>query len=316
LLHRSLKHKPKKRINSFREPYAFNSTSNKFEVKIMRPENALAASMFYDDREARKYTSNSHMIQIQSEMAERALELLALPDDESSFLLDIGCGSGLAGEILTERDHIWVGLDISQPMLNIAKEREVEGTLILGDMGNGLPFRPGSFDGAISVSALQWLCYAEEKRQNPVKRLHRFFLSLYACLSRGSRAALQFYPDQPSQVELIMQQAMIAGFTGGVVVDYPESTRAKKIYLVLFTGGNSRLPAALTNECPQQNHVHYAKRRYTSIEFVVSQDSFKRNCTTQSKQKTTEKVKGMDYEEKSACKKTWKASYKRFKVYR
>ncbi|KRX70467.1 putative methyltransferase -like protein, partial [Trichinella sp. T6] len=280
LLHRSLKHKPKKRINSFREPYAFNSTSNKFEVKIMRPENALAASVFYDDREARKYTSNSHMIQIQSEMAERALELLALPEDESSFLLDIGCGSGLAGEILTERDHIWVGLDISQPMLS--------------DMGNGLPFRPGSFDGAISVSALQWLCYAEEKRQNPVKRLHRFFLSLYACLSRGSRAALQFYPDQPSQVELIMQQAMIAGFTGGVVVDYPESTRAKKIYLVLFTGGNSRLPAALTNECPQQNHVHYAKRS------EIAQRNQSKKPLKKSKEWIMKK----------------KASYKRFEVYR
>ena len=31
-----------------------------------------------------------------------------------------------------------------------------------------------------------------------------------------------------SQMELITQQAMRAGFTGGVVVDYPNSTRAKK----------------------------------------------------------------------------------------
>lgn len=29
------------------------------------------------------------------------------------------------------------------------EEREVDGDLILHDMGTGLPFRPGTFDGAI-----------------------------------------------------------------------------------------------------------------------------------------------------------------------
>ena len=32
---------------------------------------------------------------------------------------------------------------------DVAKEREVEGDLTLGDIGDGMPFRPGSFDGAI-----------------------------------------------------------------------------------------------------------------------------------------------------------------------
>ncbi len=34
------------------------------------------------------------IMSIQSEMSERALELLALPDDQPSFILDLGCGSG------------------------------------------------------------------------------------------------------------------------------------------------------------------------------------------------------------------------------
>ena len=33
---------------------------------------------------------SSHMIQTQMKMAERALELLALPDDQPSYILDIG----------------------------------------------------------------------------------------------------------------------------------------------------------------------------------------------------------------------------------
>ena len=50
-------------------------------------------------------------------MTHRALELLNLPDDESKFILDIGCGSGLSGEILDEQGHYWVGVDIAPSML-------------------------------------------------------------------------------------------------------------------------------------------------------------------------------------------------------
>ena len=70
------------------------------------------------------------------------------------MLLDIGCGSGISGNVLGENGHMWVGLDISKAMLDVASEREVEGDVILSDMGHGFGFRPGSFDGAISISAL------------------------------------------------------------------------------------------------------------------------------------------------------------------
>ncbi|KAG1714671.1 putative 18S rRNA (guanine-N(7))-methyltransferase [Nymphon striatum] len=227
-----------------------------------RPEHVGPPQFFYNDDEARKYTSNSRMIEIQLKMSERALELLGLPEDTACHLLDIGCGSGLSGETLDENGHTWVGIDISQSMLNIAKQREVEGDVSIGDIGQGLPFRPGSFDGAISVSALQWLCNADEKSHNPVKRLFKLFSSLYACLSRGSKAVFQFYPENPQQIELITRQAMKAGFTGGVIVDYPNSTKAKKMFLLLFTGGSQALPEALgTEEAIQSNKISFSDRR-------------------------------------------------------
>lgn len=37
-------------------------------------------------------------------------------------------------------------------MLKVGVEREVSGDTIENDIGQGLPFRPGMFDGAISVS--------------------------------------------------------------------------------------------------------------------------------------------------------------------
>ncbi|KAM7283519.1 probable 18S rRNA (guanine-N(7))-methyltransferase [Ixodes scapularis] len=210
-----------------------------------RPEYAAPPEIFYNEQEAAKYTSNSRIMEIQSAMSERAIELLALPEDECHFILDLGCGSGLSGDVLEEQGHVWVGVDISQAMLNVALEREASGDMLLGDLGHGVCFRAGAFDGAISISALQWLCNADKKSHNPVQRLHKFFSSLYACLCRGKRAVFQFYPENSDQIELVTQQAMKAGFTGGLVVDYPNSSKAKKMFLVLFTGGPQKLPTAL-----------------------------------------------------------------------
>lgn len=74
-----------------------------------RPEHSAPPEIFYNDDEARKYTDNSRIINIQRQLTERALELLALPNDGSpKFLLDLGCGSGLSGEALTDQGHIWM----------------------------------------------------------------------------------------------------------------------------------------------------------------------------------------------------------------
>ena len=156
------------------------------------------------------------MMEIQYTMSERAVELLGLPEGQPCHLLDLGCGSGLSGETLTEQGHTWTGVDISGAMLSkfkniivitrlqcqlsimcsieliklicwiitlgVAKEREVEGDLAMVDLGEGLPFRAGSFDGAISISALQWLCNADKTCHNPAKRLYKLFSTLYSCL--------------------------------------------------------------------------------------------------------------------------------------
>jgi len=229
-----------------------------------RPEHQAPPEVFYNEEEARKYTSNTRMMEIQVQLCQRAIELLSLPEDKPCFLLDIGCGSGLSGEVLTEEGHHWIGLDISQAMLDVASEREVEGDLFLHDVGQGLFFKPGTFDGCISISALQWLCNADKKGHNPAKRLYRFFSSLYSAMSRGGRAVFQFYPENPQQVELITTQAMKAGFTGGLVVDYPNSTRAKKIFLCLFAGVVAdKLPKGLGTEDTKgvQDSVQYSGKR-------------------------------------------------------
>ena len=182
-----------------------------------RPEGSAPPEHFYNETEARKYDSSSRMMTIQNEIANRAIEMLAVPDGFPALILDIGWGSGLSGEALEEAGYNWIGCDISRDMLQVASERESEtGDLIHHDMGLGLPFRPASFDGVISVSALQWLCYSDSADQDPKLRLNRFFSSLYSVLKRDAKAVLQFYPQSPEQAVLIAQCASKVGFAGGV----------------------------------------------------------------------------------------------------
>jgi 18S rRNA (guanine1575-N7)-methyltransferase len=233
---------------------------------MSRPEGKSAPDVYYDETEAQKYDSSSRMRTIQvllasspsslslahrlsslkAEISSRAIEMLALPEDRPSYILDIGCGSGLSGEALEAAGHYWTGIDISKSMLDVANDRDTEnGDLLHHDIGLGLPFRPGSFDGVISVSVIQWLCYSESNDQDPKLRLNRFFSTLYTILKRNAKAILQFYPENPEQAVLIMQCASRVGFAGGLVVDYPNSTKAKKYYLCLSFERSYQVPTAL-----------------------------------------------------------------------
>lgn len=258
---------------------------------MSRPELTGHASTYYNNKQARKYDSSSRIIGVQREITERAIELLRLPSDKPSYVLDVGCGSGLSGEVLERNGHVWIGCDVSRDMLTVAQERmesrcisssnsgggkksdmdmdqsdeeededdeEEEkggmlGDLLHHDMGAGLPFRPATFDACISISALQWLCYSNSNKQIPKKRLIAFFSSLYAVLRRGGRAVLQFYPETAEQAVLISECAAKVGFAGGIVVDYPNSTKAKKHYLVLSFDKSYRPPDGLTDAALLRN---------------------------------------------------------------
>lgn len=100
--------------------------------------------------------------QIQSEMTHRALELMAIPPDQTLFLMDIGCGSGLSGEILEELGHIWVGLDIAPSMLGPFPLLPYRPRLLTGVPNRGGP-RATSRRG--SVPARYWAGYGVPPRQ-------------------------------------------------------------------------------------------------------------------------------------------------------
>ena len=221
-------------------------------------------------------------------MTYRALELLNLPPGEPALLLDIGCGSGLSGEILDEEGYVWVGVDIAPSMLgqyNVFSLSDGELTCVHQRwLSNGkskatcfcrTSGRASAFDQEAStvplgtktpqhllnrthfiipsISVLQWLLNAETSHptSSPPHRLTRFFTTLHSALRNPARAILQFYPNSDDQVQLITSIAQKAGFGGGVVVDYPNSKKARKVFLCLFVGDGGGTAATPQQQLPR-----------------------------------------------------------------
>lgn len=232
---------------------------------MSRPEQIAPPEIFYNDIESRKYTASSRVQHIQAKMTLRALDLLNLEEGKSHFLLDVGCGSGLSGEILTEEGHVWIGMDISADMLATAIDRDIDGDMFLADMGCGVPFRAGTFDAAISISAIQWLCNADTNTNEPKFRLARFFNTLYSSLRKGGKFVGQFYPANEDQTVQITSAAKVAGFQCGVVIDDPESRKNRKHYLVLQAGSSARPLNVDGMEVEKMNGKQVAAQKLTKV---------------------------------------------------
>ncbi|KAK3757545.1 hypothetical protein RRG08_032712 [Elysia crispata] len=104
-------------------------------------------------------------------------------------------------------------------MSSVLKPSTPVADVVRWDLKHGLPFKPSSFDLAISISFLQWLFYG-----NTEKQLHSFFASLKSILYPKGRAIIQFYPQNMTHLEKAVRHAM-PYFHGIVVGDYPHLDR-------------------------------------------------------------------------------------------
>ena len=70
-------------------------------------------------------------------------------------LLDAGCGSGLALELAAQRGVTPTGLDASEGLLGVARERLADATLHQGDLDD-LPFADDTFDAVSAFNSVQF----------------------------------------------------------------------------------------------------------------------------------------------------------------
>lgn len=123
--------------------------------------------------------------------------------------------------------------------------------VLLADLAQPLPFRPGVLDGALSVSAVQWLldprAPADDERCGHQPRLRRLFRGLRTASLPGAKLGLQFYPpkgDHDFGARALREAARAEGVLGDIVLDFPHRGSAKKwlfVGQVVPTEGGEKL---------------------------------------------------------------------------
>jgi ubiquinone/menaquinone biosynthesis C-methylase UbiE len=111
-------------------------------------ENYLATTIKTYDETAREYAENVKNILPQQEF-DKFISMVPI----NSFILDIGCGSGVATRCLSEAGYKNIGIDLSQKLLNEAKTESPNTKFYKMDMRN-LNFGSDSFDGIWCCASL------------------------------------------------------------------------------------------------------------------------------------------------------------------
>jgi len=90
-------------------------------------------------------------------------------------ILDAGCGDGYGSRKLAELGYKVIGVDISEKMIQNARDRlhpQLDLTFVQGDILN-LPYPKGSFQGILAVNMIEWT-------QSPLETLKTFHTLLGA----------------------------------------------------------------------------------------------------------------------------------------
>ncbi|MBN1215283.1 MAG: class I SAM-dependent methyltransferase [Candidatus Lokiarchaeota archaeon] len=201
-----------------------------FDIKKKRPEEIYKNVLDYFSGERLENYANSKNIQrIQLKITKRAFELMQLQKKEA-LILDAGCGPGFASFYIKHIGYNVVAFDIIKDFLSYFDINDLNP--LVADM-TALPFKPNSFDGIISISALQWI-YRDTKNKEMTKLFVDLILSFYKVLKFGSKAIFQFYPK--NEIILEHMKNIInsnSNFKGGFIIDNPNNPKKRKIFLIL-----------------------------------------------------------------------------------
>lgn len=197
----------------------------KWTIESDRPEESAASpEEFYSAEEAYEYETSSAMHRMQTEMTLRALSLADFP--AGAKILDLGCGTGISMRVLKERGYKPTGIDISEEMLKFARKKKFD--VKPGDIRK-MPFKKEEFDGAISISTLQWLLVGEDWEDEIKKAAGE----ARRVLKPGAPAVFQFYPKSEEIMEKTGKMFAKAGFGARFAIDNPDSPKKRKIFLIL-----------------------------------------------------------------------------------
>lgn len=152
-------------------------------------------------------------------------------------IVDLGCGTGLALDHLKIATRNYVGADISDGMLKVARRKHPEHEFVQADMTE-LPFGDASFDAAISLFGPPSYCLSLAAVRQEIYRLLRpggvYFLMLYGLghKSKGPACVIEEADAQgpmrsPHSVRYVRSTfpgALVFGMTTSEDYALPEGT--------------------------------------------------------------------------------------------
>ena len=183
-----------------------------WKVKHERPEDVTSAEEFYE-KTAAQYESPG-MVRTQQRLTRRAIELLGLSKGK---VLDVGCGTGVSTDVLAQHFDA-VGVDVSEKMVGIAKQSGLKCSVA---NATKLPFKESTFDGIVSVSAVQW-----------VKGVRKMAKEFHRVLKPEGIAVMQGYFQSEQEMNRFARVFARNGFKTIIAVDNPKLARKRKVFVV------------------------------------------------------------------------------------
>ncbi|MBR9678700.1 MAG: methyltransferase domain-containing protein [Nanoarchaeota archaeon] len=158
------------------------------DVLGLKPED------YWNKMRSVDYDSKKNIEKTQREMTLKSLEILGLSNGK---ILDAGCGSGFSTRVIQEQGFKVVGVDVSEEMVKLGKSKGL--SIICADM-SAMPFENSSFDGLISISALQWVTGGYEE---VLEKYHEIIFEFARVLKSGGLSVIQFYPSTLKEFDLV-----------------------------------------------------------------------------------------------------------------
>jgi 2-polyprenyl-3-methyl-5-hydroxy-6-metoxy-1,4-benzoquinol methylase len=128
--------------------------------------NDASAAQFYDRywdfRTERGDTTARNRIKLRHEQAVAFIRR-SLPDPASARLVDLGCGDGIIGQMLTPLGYHVTGADVSERALQIASPHYAATQLLDLDRSETPGAWGGAFDGVVCLEVLE---HIEQPREN------------------------------------------------------------------------------------------------------------------------------------------------------